>query len=71
MVEILKLHLQCKTQEEIAELVGLKQNTIADKIKKINDFLQELSENPTSEIPIIYKEIAQKWIELSERLKNT
>ena len=64
--KILNLHLQCKTQEEIASLVGLKQNTIADKIKKIQSFLKELSENSDLEIPIIYSEIAKKWLELSE-----
>jgi len=64
--KILRLHLQCKTQQEIAEIVGLKHNTIADKIKKIVTMLQYLSENPKSEIPTIFKEIGEKWLKLSE-----
>ena len=32
-----------KIQQEIGEIVGLKQNTIADKIKEIQQFLKELS----------------------------
>jgi len=44
----------------------LKHNTIADKIKKIERFLKEMSENPKSEIPTIFKEIGEKWLKLSE-----
>ena len=51
------------------KIIGTKQNTIADKLKKINQFLQDLSENPNSEIPIIYEEMSEKWLELSEDLE--
>ncbi len=64
--KILDLHLQNMTQEEIGKIIGLKQNTINDKIAQIQQFLQELSENTELEIPIKYKEIAQKWQELSD-----
>ena len=60
------LHLQCKTQQQIADEIGLKQNTISDKIKEIMHFLQELSVNPNSEIPITYDYLAKKWHELSD-----
>jgi len=62
----LALHLRCKTQEEIAGEVGLKQNTVSDKINEIEHFSKEISENPNSEIPIKYQFLAEKVKVLSE-----
>ena len=46
--------------------VGLKHNTVSDKIKQISQFLEEMSENPISEIPTKYEFLADKWKEISE-----
>ena len=59
--KILKLHLQCKTQEEIADLVGLKQKSVGIKIKQIEHFLDVLYSNSISDNGIIYDEIIKKW----------
>lgn len=64
--KILDLWLQCKTQEEIGNLLGMKQNTISDKIKEIEQFLNEISDSPISEIPIKYQFLSQKFKEISE-----
>ena len=40
------------------------------KITKIERFLLDLSGNPTLEIPIIYIEIAKKWLDLSLLVLN-
>lgn len=64
--KILDLHLQCKTQEEIGNEVGLARTSVLTKLKEIEQFIKEMSENPNSEIPTIYKEIGQKWKEMSE-----
>jgi hypothetical protein len=46
--------------------VGLKQNTVADKIKEIDCFLKELSDIPISEIPIKFKFLADFYTKISE-----
>ena len=64
--KILDLWLQNKTQEEITNVVGLKQNTVSDKIKQISQFLKEISENAELPIPIKYEFLADKWRKMSE-----
>jgi DNA-directed RNA polymerase subunit F len=59
--KILDLHLQCKTQQEIASILGLKnQSTVSDKITKITQILEELSKNPISDLAIEYPNFALK-----------
>jgi hypothetical protein len=63
---ILDLYLQCKTQEEMEDAVGLKQNTISDKISQIEQFLKEISETANLPIPIKYEFLAEKVKKISE-----
>lgn len=42
-IEVVKLLLQGKTQEEIAKKLGVKQNTISDKIKRIREKVKNSS----------------------------
>jgi len=58
--------LQCKTQEEIAKLVGLTQKQISIKIDKINENLKILYQNPISEIGIEYEFLREKLQVLAE-----
>ena len=46
--------------------VGLKHNTVSDKIKQISQFLKEISENAELPIPIKYEFLADKWRKMSE-----
>jgi predicted transcriptional regulator len=64
--KILDLFLRNYKQEDIAKEIGLSLGSINEKIKKIQHFLEDFSENPDSEIPKIYQEIAKKWQEISE-----
>ncbi len=67
--KILKLHLQCKTQQEIADLVGLNSHkVVGSKLDKINENIEILEENPTSEIEPKY-EFLQVKIQVLEEFK--
>lgn len=50
----------------VGKIVGLKQNTVTDKIKEIEQKFKEISENPQLEIPIKYEFLKQKIKEISE-----
>jgi len=58
--KILELYLQCKTQQEIAEEIGLTQQQIAVKIKEIEQKYKEIQENPILEIIVKYGFLHQK-----------
>lgn len=48
--KVLKLHLQCKTQEEIGKEIGTTGQTAGSKVREIELKFNELNENPNSEI---------------------
>ena len=64
--KILNLHLQCKTQEEIAEIVGITQKQISIKIDEITKNIKILYQNPISEIGIKYEFLREKMEVLAE-----
>ena len=67
--KILKLHLQCKTQQEIADLVGLNSHkVVGSKLDKINENIEILEENPNSEIEPKYEFLKVK-IQVLEEFK--
>jgi len=63
--KILNLHLQCKTQEEIAKEIGFKDHTpVNTKLKEIIQKTNELWQNPDSEIDTKYTFLQEKIKEL-------
>jgi len=48
--KILNLHLQCITQQQIADEIGLAIGSISEKLKKINEFINNYSEITDSEL---------------------
>ena len=63
---ILDLYLQCMTQQEIAEEIGLTQGAITNKIKEIEQKYKEILVNPISEYLIKYSFLQQKIQNLLE-----
>jgi DNA-binding XRE family transcriptional regulator len=53
-----------KTQEEIADEVGVEQKTISIKLKEIEEKTTELYQNPTSELGIKYEFLKDKMASL-------
>lgn len=63
--KILKLHLQCKTQEEIAEICGFQTHKpVGTKLKEIEEKYKILVENSDSEIEPKYEFLREKVKEL-------
>ena len=58
--KILQLHLECKTQQEIADTVGVKQQQITVKLNQINENIKILQENPMSDIDVKYEFLNEK-----------
>jgi len=58
--KILDMHLQCYTQQEITEEIGITQQQISVKIKEIHQNINALQENPESEIDVKYEFLAEK-----------
>ena len=54
------------TQEEIGNKLGIARTSVLTKIKEIEHFFKELSENPELEIPTKYGFLSEKWQEMSE-----
>lgn len=70
---ILSLNLQCKTQEEIEVIIGIKQQNISSKIRQIEEIFCEIQKNPNSEIDVKYEFLKDKievLREFSPRLFN-
>lgn len=63
---ILALHLQCKTQEEIAKEIGLTQKQVSIKLTDIEEKVKEIYQNPNSEIGIKYSFLKEKCNVLAE-----
>jgi len=62
---ILDLHLQCHTQQQIAEYIGLPRGTIANKIIEIDEKCNDLLKNPDSELPTKFGFLAEKTLDCS------
>ena len=50
----------CKTQQEIADTVGVKQQQITVKLNQINENIKILQENPMSDIDVKYEFLNEK-----------
>jgi DNA modification methylase len=63
---ILDLYLQCKTQKEMEDDIGIDRSTISTKLKEIRKNIDLLLGNPTSELPTKYSFLAEKMKEMLE-----
>jgi len=57
--------LQCHTQQQIAEYIGLPRGTIANKIIEIDEKCNDLLKNPDSELPTKFGFLAEKTLDCS------
>ena len=63
--KILELYLQCKTQEEIAKIIGFETHKpIGTKLKEIEQKMKDLVENPELEIEPKYQFLVDKMNEM-------
>ena len=58
--KILKLYLECKTQQEIADAIGLAKSGISNKLNEITDFIDKCSEITDSELLNKYQFLYEK-----------